>query len=112
MNAITSGKNELGLDLCFNNFCVTRQARQWQKYANFRLLCSTKTMVENQVVLLCMMLLVTAVQLKKFCCCSQGRIRAGADGAAAPGPPTKIGLSITTYYEQLSDFFHQSTILF
>ena len=36
---------------------------------------------------------------------SQGRIKAGADGAAAPGPPTKIGLSITTYYEQLSDFF-------
>ena len=35
----------------------------------------------------------------------QGRIKAGADGAAAPGPPTKIGLSITTYYEQLSDFF-------
>ena len=37
--------------------------------------------------------------------CTQGRIKAGADGAAAPGPPTKIGLSITTYYEQLSDFF-------
>ena len=35
----------------------------------------------------------------------QGRIKAGADGAAAPGPPTKIGLSITTYYKQLSDFF-------
>ena len=63
------------------------------KNANFRLLCSTKTQVENQapteqnawpdrflrqkfiklaphctVVLLCMMLLVTAVQLKKFYC--------------------------------------------
>ena len=38
-------------------------------------------------------------------CGIQGRIKAGADGAAAPGPPTKIGLLITTYYEQLSDFF-------
>ena len=43
---------------------------------------------------------------------AQGRIKAGADGAAAPGPPTKIGLSITTYYEQLSDFFINQLLYF
>ena len=36
----------------------------------------------------------------------QGRIKAGADGVAAPGPTKKIGPSIATYYEQLSDFYH------
>ena len=48
MNAITFGKNELGLDLYFNDFCITRQARQCQN-ANFCQMCSTKTKVENQV---------------------------------------------------------------
>ena len=50
MNAITSGENELGLDLCFNellNF-ASRARLGNGKNANFRLLCSTKTQVENQ----------------------------------------------------------------
>ena len=45
---------------------------------------------------------ICSFRRKELESCSQGRIKAGA---AAPGPPTKIGLSITTYYEQLSDFF-------
>ena len=50
MNAITSGENKLGLDLCFNellNF-ASRARLGNGKNANFRLLCSTKTQIENQ----------------------------------------------------------------
>ena len=43
------GKNELGLDLCFNDFASC--ARQGNgKNAHFRLTCSTKTKVKNQAL--------------------------------------------------------------